>query len=184
MTKGDRVETEYKGQTVLGTVLRVLNGAAKVAIDGGKITLRGPATAFRPTDVPAPRDPPTPADRWAVDGYRQIRGHGDSPTFHAWLTLDGRRVLEAMNDGRGGCNEYRGDVEVQRRLHDDMTAWSEALCPGALTFEQADTWLDWYATQRPYGVLARTMLEEFRDSMAAMHEHRAAAERRADDERA
>lgn len=178
MSKGDRVQTEYKGQTVHGTVLRIAAGMAKVAVDGGRYTLRGPVTTFRPSDVQAPRDPPTPADRWAVTGYRSIRGHGDSPTFHAWVTLDGRRVLEAMNDGHGGCNEYRGDIAVQQQLRADTTAWAEALCPGALTFEQADTWLDWYVNQRPLGVLARTMLEEFKASMAAMHEHRAAAEAR------
>ena len=180
MTKGDRVETEIAGETVRGTVLRITNGIAKVAVDGGKCTARGLATKFRPTDVPAPRDPQTPADRWAVEGYRAIRGHGDSPTFHAWVTLDGKRVLEAMNDGHGGCNEYRGDPDVRRRLFDDAKAWAEALCPGALTFEQADTWVDWHANQRPYGVLAQAMLEEWKASMAAMHEHRAAAEARSD----
>lgn len=165
--KGDRVEiTAKNGEILHGTVIR--GGKTVTAVIDGRATrVKGPASAFRTSDRPVPAPPPSAMDKWAVKSYREIPGHGDTPTFHARITLEGEAVAEAMNDGHGGANDYHfRDNELRRRFLDDCREWAEKFAPEGMNLNEPDSmWLDWYVFERPYGKSPEAFLREFKEQM-------------------
>jgi hypothetical protein len=162
--KGDRVEAAHKGETLYGVVVR---GGKKVTmrVDGNETELKGPASLFHTSTRPLPTSTPSVMDKWGVKGYKEIEGHGDSPTFHAKITLNGKVVGEAMNDGWGGCNCYRfNDRELDSQFHADVKAWV-AHFGYADMFEPDDSWVDWYVLERPYGVTADKYISGYKEKM-------------------
>ena len=90
INKGQRVEWEEDGKTNRGTVLKGGCNRISVIHDGGKYITKANVNIFRPTAHELPKDPPSPTDRWGVVGYKEIQGHGDSPTFSAHITYNGK----------------------------------------------------------------------------------------------
>lgn len=163
--KGTRVSHTDKrtGETVYGTVKSVQRKApfkVVVILDGGEYQVSGPFFVFKETDVPAPKDEPSVMDRWGVTGYHSCGGD-ETECFEAGITLNGKRVGRARNDGNGGCNSYMGtDSYCIPGFETDAVAWARQF-GWEKPFEAADMWIDWYVKFRPYGVTAKKYIEDF-----------------------
>lgn len=165
--KGDRVEiTAKNGEILHGTVIRGGKTVTAV-IDGGETQVKGPATAFRPSDKPVPAPPESVMDKWAIQSYREIKGHGDTPTFHAEITLNGEVVGQAMNGGHGGPNDYHfRDRALRSRFLNDCRQWAEQFTPGSRNIIEPDSvWLDWYVSDRPFGKTAEACLADLTEEL-------------------
>ena len=165
--KGDRVEVTAKnGEVLTGTVIRGGRSVTAV-VDGSETQVKAPAACFRRSDQPLPVSPPSVMDKWGVEGYRRIPGHGDTPTFHAKITLYGNVVGEAMNDGHGGPNDYHfADGTLRARFLADCHIWAGRFSPdGADTPEPDGLWLDWHVHDRPFGRTAEAYLAAFQREM-------------------
>jgi len=131
--------------------------------DGQTLRLTIP-TEYAFAATPLPEAETDPMSTYSVTGYKGIKGHGDSDTFHATIRLNGKVVLEAMNDGWGGPNEYRGSAgrSAGDALETAAKAWFAHYGYPEIFGETADMWLDWYVHDRPLGVTAREYVERFR----------------------
>jgi hypothetical protein len=175
-SKGDRVEADIKGGVQLGTVEKVSGAKVTVVLDGGRASISGPPGAFRPSNVVQEQDPPSPMDRWTVQGYKRVAGHDDSTPFQATVCLDGVPMLHASNDGWGGCNRYvampgslekLGGTHPAVRLENDAYAfWTAAGLKEAR--EAADLWVTWKVEMRPWNVTAKGYADDFNRSMEEM----------------
>jgi hypothetical protein len=170
--KNDRVETDHDGETPVGTIKSIskATGRATVILDGGERSISGHISLFRPSGVPVAPDVPSPMDRWDVQKYvEHDRASEETTCFHAVITLDGKPVIQASNDGRGGCNRYyplpKAPANVVRIFESAAAAWFDGL--GGKASEPDGLWIDWKARRRPYNVTARAFAEEFNASMAA-----------------
>jgi len=161
--KGDRVSIPTKGgEIVYGVVVRGGSKKVTVTIDGNEQQASGSPACFQHSDHPLPKDKPNSMDKWGVTSYKEIEGHGDTATFHAKLTLDGKIVGNAMNDGWGGCNCYHfKDSEIEKQFYSDCKAWCTQFGYADM-LEPDSTWVDWYVTDRPYGVTAETVIQNFK----------------------
>lgn len=178
MKKGDRVKWVNEGKEYCGTVEGVnkKKGSLKVIHDGGEYSTTASEKIFTLDRTPVPKDPPTEMDRWSVKGYREIPGHGDSPTFFAELCLDGKPVIAAMNDGHGGSNDYqpifsKGTVnkirEIRDKFHKDILDWWTLFAPkGVKPMEPEDLWLDWWVHFRSYAVTGKQFIIRFCEELA------------------
>ncbi len=167
ISKGDRVEVTAKnGEVLTGTVIRGGKSVTAV-VDGGETQVKAPAACFRRSDKPVPASPPSVMDKWGVKGYWQITGHGDTPTFHAKMTLDGKVVGEAMNDGHGGPNDYLfADGTLRARFLADCQTWANQFSPAGTAIPEPDSmWLDWHVHARPFGRTAEAYLAAFQREM-------------------
>jgi len=104
-------------------------------------------------------------DKWGVRKHQRIPGHGDTPTFHAEITFNGKKTGTAMNDGHGGPDSfYFGSRAVHDGFMEDCRKWAEQFgYPDMLEPESA--WLRWYVTARPYGQTADVHVREMKDEM-------------------
>jgi len=168
--KGDRVECDYKGETVYGIVSRGGDKSVSIVLDGGEEQLKGGAGLFRYSDKSLPTDAPNLMDKWSIKKYQEIEGHGDSPTFSATICLNGKPVIRAGNNGWGGPNEYHTlngvDREVEKQFYADVKSWM-ALFGDESTYDIGDMWIDWYQNNRPYGVTAEKYIGDFNEKMAS-----------------
>jgi len=170
MRKGDRVEFDTKNGKKYGTVLR--GGSKKVTvIADGELdkTYSGPAGgAIRPSTQPLPKDELNPMDRYSLRKYKEIDGHGDSRTFSAEILKNGRPIIHVSNNGWGGCNEYYPINGADRRVLDihlaDAQAWAKQFGYEGMS-EPDDMWVEWYQHERPYGVLAKDMITNFKKEL-------------------
>ncbi len=170
--KGDRVETTAgNGKILYGTVTR--GGKIVTAVlDGGREQVKGPASAFRPTDKPLPVSPPSVMDKWGGKSCREISGHGDTPTFSAEITLNGKVVGKAMNGGYGGPDDYHfRDRALRECFLSDCGQWAEQFSPGSRKIIEPDSvWLDWYVFDRPFGRTAEACLADLAEELDRLSE--------------
>lgn len=173
LSKGDRTEYDDAGTLRYGTVTKGGKNV-QVVLDGGAYTVTGPASAFKVSDNPLPKDAPHPMDDWDVVGYKEFsRMSQETTAFDATVTYKGEPVLHAQNSGTGGCNTYyrtpTAPALADRKLEEDAKQWAldHGLEDGGF-FEAADTWLNWKTTQAPYGVTAKDFFEKWNRSMAEM----------------
>jgi len=104
-------------------------------------------------------------DKWGVKNYKEIDGHGDTPTFHAKLTLNGKVVGEAMNDGWGGCNCYHfKDNDIKTMFYKETKLWVSQFGYKDM-LEPSSSWIDWYVLERPYGVTAEMFISKYKEEM-------------------
>lgn len=163
--KGQRIECTFKGETKYGVVSKGGKNKITVVLDGGVTELKGHVSLFRTSDKPLPKDKPSVMDKWEVKKYKEIKGHGDTPTFEAAICLNGKPVIQAMNDGWGGPNMYYGDFEVVKQFENDASEWAKTFgCKNAT--EMDGIWIEWYVFKRPYGVTAEQELAEFNKMMS------------------
>lgn len=160
--KGDRVHISHKGQNIHGTVVKG-GKRLKVVEDGGKNQWMVDAAICKPSLVPAPKDAPSALDKWGVSGYRTAGGE-ETVRFEAYITLNGKRVLHASNDGRGGCNNYQNltghlyqggeyaklEADVKDAMRQFGRKWE---------FEVVDLWVGWYTDGRAYQTFSDYMAE-------------------------
>lgn len=158
--KGDRVECTIKGVLKYGVVVKG-GKVITVILDGGVYEVKGQASAFSLSDHPLLKDDPSIMDKYSVHGYKEIAGHGDSPTFQAKIYKDGKPFLNVSNDGWGGNNDYGYGAGVEE-FYNDAKAW--ALSNGdAELIDPNDDWVYWYQFKRPYGVTSKMYIAEFED---------------------
>jgi len=166
LRKGDRVAFKNQGSIFSRTVVKGGSKRIHVIRDGGEYEVKGPPECFKKVDIPLPKDPPSPMDKYQVISYNEIPGHGDTPTFSATITKDGIPILKASNDGWGGSNCYdpisSGYKEEVWKFKDAAKIW--ALQFGASNpLEAEDLWIDWYVNKRPYAVTAQAYWEEYNE---------------------
>ena len=161
LRKGTRVEFSMKDGTVhYGVVAKGGSKKATVVLDGGEQQVTGSIRSFRLSDKPLPKDVDSPMERWGLKSYKGIEGHGDSPTFHAKVTLNGKVVGTAENNGWGGPNLYRFTKrELEAEFYADLKKWATQYGHPDM-FEPDGTWVEWYVYQRPYGVTGESVVQE------------------------
>lgn len=152
--KGDRVEWIQGPETKYGVVFR---GGKRptVYVDGGIHSVKGAAGAFSLSNHPLPADEPSVMDKWDVKSYKDYGMGEETAHFQATITLNGKVVIYARNQGCGGCNMYTPIYGgVDRSILDDFAAdakaWGEQF-GSPYDFEMTDTWLDWAANEKIYG---------------------------------
>lgn len=168
LRKGDRVAFKHQGAVLTGTVVKGGSKKIKVIRDGGKYEVTGPPECFRKFDLPLPKDPPSPMDKYEVISYKEINGHGDTPTFSCTITKDGIPIIQASNDGWGGSNMY---YPIGNGSHQDVKAFVDAARAWAVQFgasnpiESEDLWIDWYENYKPYAVTAQKYWDEYNEML-------------------
>lgn len=164
--KGDRVEfTTREGVLVTGYIKSVTKtGIVKLAQEGGEFMWKVGIRVLRDASTPAAVDEPSVMDKWGLKGYRKTSGHDDSQPFVAKITLNGKVVGEAYNDGWGGANLYYFDSHgIRQMFTDDAKAWWLQMSGSTDSFEIEGLWIDWCANERPVGITARKYAEGFVD---------------------
>lgn len=150
--KGDRVEFVQDGETRYGVIFR---GGKKptVYLDGGEKSVSGGAGAFNYSNQPLPTDEPSVMDKWTIKSYKDHGNGEETPSFTAEIKLNDEWVLTARNHGTGGPNNYYGDRALTDQLVADAKAWGTQF-GYPYDFEVEDTWVEWAARKKIYGVLA------------------------------
>ena len=171
LRKGQRVEFVYEGKRNFGVVSKGGSKKVTVVIDGAKEQISSTPHAFRLSDVPLPIDSPNVMDKWSVKKYEEIEGHGDSSTFHAHICLNGKVVIEAMNDGWGGSNVYQPlnnhKYDIVDKFRNDAKEWAKSF-GYTDPFEIEDIWIEWYVYKRPYGVTGEMTINEMKEKLTSL----------------
>lgn len=168
--KGNRVAFNMKGEVKYGIVTKGGRGQIDVTIDGGLKEVTASALCFQLSDHPLPKDKPSEMDRYSLKGYREIDGHGDSRTFSATICENGKPVLKVMNDGWGGSNAYqpvnweKHNKEAEERFFSAVKSWVSQFGYADM-MEPEDTWVEWWQHQRPFGMTAEWMINDYKESM-------------------
>lgn len=168
LRKGDRVAYKHQGSILTGTVVKGGSNKIKVIRDGGDYEVTGPAEAFRKFDLPLPKDPPSPIDIYQVISYKEINGHGDTPTFSCTITKHGKPIIKGSNDGWGGSNMY--DL-LPNSSREDLWKFKDAAKIWAIQFgtsnpiEAEDLWIDWYVNRKPYAVTAQKYWDDYNEML-------------------
>jgi hypothetical protein len=162
--KGSRVQFEENGVMLYGTVVK---GGLNVTVrmDGGESEMRGPSELFYPSQKPIEKDPPSEMDRWGLKGYKAYPSMSEeTECFEATITLNGKPVLAARNEGRGGSNSYYplkgAPVGVIGMFEEDATKWAQSHGT-TLTFELHDLWIDFKANKADYGVTSKAYWADY-----------------------
>lgn len=105
-------------------------------------------------------------DAWGLKDYSEVPAMSEETTaFTATVTYDGVPVIAAKNDGRGGCNSYyalSGGYATVQRFEEAAKQWlMDHGMPERDCFEAGDMWLTWKASQAPYGMTAKQMVEDW-----------------------
>lgn len=167
MKKGDRVEfTTREGTLVTGYIKSVSKtGTVKMVEEGGDTEWKVGVRLLRPATKLIETDEPSVMDKWGIKGFKEVHGHDDSLPFEARITLNGKVVGEASNDGWGGSNMYHfTDHATRERFTADAKAWFAQL-GGTDTFEVEGLWVEWATIKKPYGVTAKAYIADFNTVM-------------------
>ena len=168
--KGDRVEYMYEGERKFGIVEKGGIKKLRVVNDGGETTAEGPCGFFNRSSQPMPADEPSVMDKWGVVEFKFYHDRAETVCFHTTITKNSVPVLEASNDGNGGCNDYH-PVKVEKfrdeleAFFSDAKEWAKQFgSPGMI--EPEDMWIHWKAHRAKYGMTAKTLFQEHRKRMA------------------
>lgn len=163
MKKGDRVEFDRGNGPEYGIVFRGGKNPT-VYLDGGETAVKGPAGAFKPSNHPLPKDEPSVMDKWDVKSYKDTGFGEETPQFQAEITLNGKVVIIASNEGMGGCNRYHPAKGANRSVIDqlvaDAKAWGKQF-GYPYDFEVEDTWVEWAGREKIYGKKAVDYFKEY-----------------------
>ena len=171
LKKGDRVEwLQNSGQsnkTHYGVVAK--GGAKRVTVvrDGGELQVSGSPAHFKLSDKPLPNATEVnPMSAYTIKAYKEISGHGDSPTFSAKICKNGKAIIHAGNNGWGGPNEYhflgQGHLTQSLAMVKFLQAakdWAKEATGQDDVDEAEDLWITWEVFERPYGRSAAESLE-------------------------
>lgn len=163
--KGARVEFDDAGRLQQGIVVSGDVFAAKVR--SGSLEYNVPQHMLKKSSVPVPVDPPGPMDAWSVRKYKAVEALSEETiAFTAEILYEGKKVLDAKNNGHGGCNIYYGSFEMQQKLAEDAKAWAMSF-GDEKPFESDDEWVAWAGEEKPLGI---TATEHFADSLRSRAE--------------
>lgn len=174
MKKGTHVQYRdqdglHQGIVVKGTTKP--NGRVTVMLIGGRMKAMGPVTAFTPCTIDIPTDEPSPMDAYSVSNYREFpQMSQETIAFVARVKYQGKVILEARNDGCGGCTYFYGNQSAEKQFQEDLRQWAKQFGGEDLT-EKDDYWLRWWVDERPYGITARASIKQFNESMAKYRVH-------------
>jgi len=160
-SKGDRASIEHNGRILNGTISR---GGARptMILDGGEQKITAPARQFR-KGPPLPKDNPSRMDVWSVNKYSAVEKLSEETAcYTADILLNGKKVIEASNQGVGGPDIYHpvnGDYSLVDKFEKDARLWFE---DHGIDYrsEAAAAWIDFYVHRRPYGVTTVAFMEE------------------------
>jgi len=162
LIKGTRVCFMHEGKMNYGVVSKGGSVHVTVAFDGGEYSVKGSVHAFKPSEHPLPNaSEVNPMASYTIKNYKEIQGHGDSPTFSAKIYKNGKAIIHAMNDGWGGPNMYTG-IKGRKEVDDfEMAAkdWVTAATGLDSETEGADFWITWEVFERPFGKTATESLK-------------------------
>jgi uncharacterized Fe-S cluster protein YjdI len=172
--KGERVCMETGSGQVHGVVIKGGSNTIEMMADGGKQSSRGHVSLFSLSSKSLPYDPQNIMSKWGVSSYKEIPAHGDSRTFTANITLNGKKVISVGNSGWGGQNSYHrssdGHVSapvITQFIEETKQWWGDH--GGEAAFEIEDLWVDWFQHRRPYGVTSQMYVDEFKTKMAKLN---------------
>jgi len=168
LRKGQQVEFKYQGKLCKGVVERGGKRRVTVVIFGEpNKAVKGSPICFTPTEFDIPEDPsPDPMAGYEVRKHRIIpKLCDDTIAYHAEVWKDGKRILDASNNGSGGPDSFyptqKGKTyAVVKQFEDNADAWARE-CGLKNPFESGGMWIDWYINHRPYGETARDYMQEF-----------------------
>lgn len=166
MKKGTHVQYRdqdglHQGIVVKGTTKP--NGRVTVILIGGKMKAAGPASAFKPCTIDIPKDEPSPMDDYLVTGYKEFpQMSQETIAFVARVKYKGKVILEARNDGCGGCTYFYGNGGAEEQFQEDIRQWARQFGGEDMT-EKDDFWLQWWVNERPYGVTAKAAIQHYND---------------------
>lgn len=182
---GDRVETVHDKKTVYGVVRAVRGNTATMVADGGQTELKGPVGIFKPSSHPLAKDKPNLMDKYGVVKYKALKVVDEPGGYNAEITLDGKKVLQAFNQGTGGPDNFITFTGVERKVIDQFYKDAEAWCqlfgykePG----EAAGLWVEWYVNYRPYGVTGEAYITPLAQNADENAKLRAETQKKHDDE--
>jgi hypothetical protein len=171
-SKNDRVEFDGKDGVILGVVTR---SGVKISVvaDGGEMKYSVPPAILRHSEVPLPKDPPHEMDRWQLSGYKSYPSMSEETLcFETNITFDGKKVLSAKNDGRGGCDFFYPldrSEDFVKKFNEAAIKWMEDNgfpdCDGELS---VTLWMQYKTDFAPYGVLASDYCKKEHDEWIEM----------------
>lgn len=188
---GDRIETEHKGKTIYGFVKSIRDLRITMVVDNASYTLSGSFGEFHPSKRSAPGpakeergkltfvqvDVPNAMDDYAVTKFKATpvrkgvwEGH-EGNGYHAIITHNGKSVLEAFNEGVGGCGRISalagsGGVKDARIAESGfMTSLKSSYVQFGgkaedFTEDLLDVWVEWYVSGKNSGVLWESEVKE------------------------
>ena len=149
--KGDVVEVQDpRGGIRRGLVVKVTKSYAVVRTTDSEID--APFDLIESVEATPAVDASDAMSRYDVKSYKEHAALSQETTaFSANITFDGKVVLQATNDGHGGCNMYYPTTKSGPDFHADVKRWAEENGhPDA--FEPEDQWIDWHRFGRVIGV--------------------------------
>jgi hypothetical protein len=161
--KGDRVECTFKGEKVYGVVYSGGTKSIQVILDGGEIILKGNPILYKSSNKELPKDYPNIMDKWSIKNYKSFN-MPDGYSFNCNICLNGKKVIEAMNHGNGGPNNYYADKDILEQFYSDVKEWANKF-GSPYDFEHGDTWVAWYTEKRLYGVTAKSYFDKARKEL-------------------
>lgn len=166
--KGVRVEFDDDGRLQQGIVISGDVFSAKVR--NASMEYNVPQHMLKKSSVPVPVDPPGPMDAWSVRKYKAVAALSEETVaFSAEILYEGKKVLDAKNNGHGGCNIYYGPFEMQQKFAEDAKAWAMSF-GDEKPFESDDEWVGWAGEEKPLGI---TATEHFADRLRSRAEFEA-----------
>ena len=155
MRKGDRVMFFHEDENPkYGVVLKGGKNKNTVILDGGKEQISGGAGCFELSNHPLPVDAPSVMDKYSIASYKNSGFGEEMPQFNAEIMLNGSVIMTARNSGQGGCNMYTAiNHEVSDQFEADAEEWGKQF-GYPFKDEANDTWVEWAAREKIYGVLA------------------------------
>jgi hypothetical protein len=171
LKKGMRVEFNYLGEHLFGTVDKGGSKSVKVIIDGGEKVVSGPALSFKVSNTPLPKDPPSVMDKYSIIGYKAHNDMSDETTcFSAKICLNGKPIISVSNEGCGGPHNFHplvGTYAGIDKFLEDAKAWCEQFGYKD-PMEPGDFWVDWYTGSRPYAITAAKYVKDFAEHIASI----------------
>jgi len=154
---GDTVECTMDNKKVTGIVAKINGDKIKAVVDSGQYEFSIEFFFFKKIKIIMEKDIPTVMDKWGVVGYKKGRGQ-ETIRFQAYVTLNGKKVIDASNDGCGGCNRYHATGEdnfkAVAQFEKDAVEWAKKM-GDKKPMEPDGTFIEWYVNDKPFGVTAK-----------------------------
>jgi hypothetical protein len=180
LSKGQYVEfVDAKGIKHTGVVEK---GGTKISVvyDEGTMVCKGPASLFKVIAKPEMKEEPSVMDDWTVVGFKEHKDMSEETVaFTGKVAFRGKVVFEVSNRGHGGCMDIyliasnlisdNSDVKSKsllEKFQKDAVAWAKQFGLKGEPIEVDESWVLWFATERPLGITAKKYFENHNQLMA------------------